>query len=87
HSSIGTEHILLGLTREEEGVAAKVLTNLGAGLNKVRSAVEFIVGHGERPGTGETGLKITTKIYSNILPTIRKDSHTPLTTFETSDSV
>jgi len=55
-SYIGTEHILLGLTREEEGVAAKVLTNLSVGLSKVRSAVEFIIGHGERPGTGETGL-------------------------------
>ena len=53
---IGTEHILLGLVREEEGVAAKVLTNLGVSLNKVRSAVEFISGRGERPGTGETGL-------------------------------
>ena len=53
---IGTEHILLGLVREEEGVAAKVLTNLGAGLNKVRSAVELISRRSERPGTGETGL-------------------------------
>jgi ATP-dependent Clp protease ATP-binding subunit ClpC len=56
HSYIGTEHILLGLVREEEGVAARVLTNLGIGLNKVRSAVEFIIGRGEKPGTGETGL-------------------------------
>ncbi len=56
HSYIGTEHILLGLVREEEGVAAKVLTNLGIGLSKVRSAVEFIIGRGEKPGSGETGL-------------------------------
>ncbi|MFC2002206.1 ATP-dependent Clp protease ATP-binding subunit [Chloroflexota bacterium] len=56
HSYIGTEHILLGLVREEEGVAAKILTNLGIGLGKVRSAVEFIIGRGEKPGTGETGL-------------------------------
>ena len=56
HSYIGTEHILLGLVREEEGVAAKVLTNLGVGLNKVRSAVEFISGRSEKPSTGETGL-------------------------------
>jgi ATP-dependent Clp protease ATP-binding subunit ClpC len=56
HSYIGTEHILLGLVREEEGVAAKVLTNLGIGLGKVRSAVEFVIGRGEKPGTGETGL-------------------------------
>ena len=56
HSYIGTEHILLGLVREEEGVAAKVLINLGVGLGKVRSAVEFIIGRGEKASTGETGL-------------------------------
>ncbi len=56
HSYIGTEHILLGLVREEEGVAARVLINLGISLSKVRSAVEFIIGRGERPTTGETGL-------------------------------
>jgi len=56
HNYIGTEHILLGLVREEDGVAAKVLVNLGAGLGKVRSAVEFIIGRGEKPGTGEIGL-------------------------------
>ncbi|MFC1918262.1 Clp protease N-terminal domain-containing protein, partial [Chloroflexota bacterium] len=56
HSYIGTEHILLGLVREEDGVAAKMLVNLGVGLGKVRSAVEFIIGRGEKPSTGETGL-------------------------------
>jgi ATP-dependent Clp protease ATP-binding subunit ClpC len=56
HSYIGTEHILLGLVGEEEGVAARVLTNLGIGLGKVRSAVEFIIGRGEKPGGSETGL-------------------------------
>ena len=44
HSYISTEHILLGLVRETDGVAAKVLTNLGVELTKVRSAVEFIIG-------------------------------------------
>jgi ATP-dependent Clp protease ATP-binding subunit ClpC len=56
HSYIGTEHILLGLVREEDGVAAKVLTNLGASLSKVRASVEFIIGRGEKPSAGETGL-------------------------------
>jgi ATP-dependent Clp protease ATP-binding subunit ClpC len=56
HNYIGTEHILLGLAREEEGVAAKVIINLGISLNKVRSAVEFISTRGEKPSTGETGL-------------------------------
>ena len=56
HNYIGTEHILLGLVRETEGVAAKVLSNLGVELSKVRSAVEFIIGRGERPSPGEIGL-------------------------------
>ena len=56
HSYIGTEHILLGLVREEEGVAAKVLTNLGVGLSKLHSAVEFTMARGEKPSSGEIGL-------------------------------
>ena len=56
HSYIGTEHILLGLLREDDGVAAKVLVSLGANLGKVRSGVEFIIGRGEKPNTGEIGL-------------------------------
>jgi len=56
HSYIGTEHILLGLVREEEGIAAKVLTNLGVGLSKVRASVEFVIGRGEKATTNETGL-------------------------------
>ncbi|MPZ99361.1 MAG: AAA domain-containing protein [Dehalococcoidia bacterium] len=56
HNYIGTEHLLLGLVREGDGVAAKVLSNLGVELNKVRSAVEFIIGRGDRASTGEIGL-------------------------------
>src|SRR6266511_4325872 len=56
HNYIGTEHLLLGLVREGEGVAAKVLANLGVELNKVRSAVEFIIGRGDRSVTGDIGL-------------------------------
>ncbi len=56
HSYIGTEHLLLGLVREGDGVAAKVLSNLGVELDKVRSAVEFIIGRGDRQSTGEIGL-------------------------------
>ena len=56
HNYIGTEHILLALIREGEGVAAQVLTNLGVELPKVRMAVEFIVGRGDRPPQGEIGL-------------------------------
>ena len=56
HNYLGTEHILLGLVRESDGVAAKVLTGLGVDLNKVRAAVEFIIGRGGRTSSGEIGL-------------------------------
>src|SRR5947209_7095597 len=56
HNYIGTEHLLLGLVREGEGVAAKVLANLGVELHKVRSSVEFIIGRGDRIVLGEIGL-------------------------------
>ncbi|MDP6142131.1 MAG: ATP-dependent Clp protease ATP-binding subunit [Dehalococcoidales bacterium] len=56
HSYVGTEHILLGLVREEDGVAAKVLATMDVSLSKVRQAVEFIIGPGEKPSTGATGL-------------------------------
>ena len=61
HSYISTEHILLGLARETEGIAAKVLTNLGIELSKVTSAVEFIIGRGDQPTTTEKGLTPRTK--------------------------
>src|ERR1700694_6337592 len=56
HNYTGTEHLLLGLVREGDGVAAKVLGNMGVELNKVRSAVEFIIGRGDRMVMGEIGL-------------------------------
>ena len=56
HNYIGTEHLLLGLVREGEGIAAQVLTNLGVELNKVRNAVEFIIGRGERMVVGDISL-------------------------------
>jgi ATP-dependent Clp protease ATP-binding subunit ClpC len=56
HNYIGTEHILLGLARETDGVAARVLSSLGVELSKIRSAVEFIIGRGERPSPGDIGL-------------------------------
>jgi ATP-dependent Clp protease ATP-binding subunit ClpC len=56
HNYIGTEHLLLGLVREGEGVAARVLENMNVELSKVRTAVEFIIGRGDRPVVGEVGL-------------------------------
>jgi hypothetical protein len=56
HNYIGTEHILLGLVAEGEGVAAKVLGSLGVELENVRKAVELVIGRGERQVVGEIGL-------------------------------
>ena len=60
-SSIGTEHLLLGLLREGEGVAAQVLSNLGIEVDQVRHAVEAIIGRGERLVLGEMALTPRTK--------------------------
>jgi Clp amino terminal domain, pathogenicity island component len=56
HNYIGTEHLLLGLVREGQGVAAHVLENMNVELAKVRTAVEFIIGRGDREVAGEIGL-------------------------------
>jgi len=56
HGYIDTEHILLGIVDDEAGMAAKVLANLGVPLPKVRAAVEFVVGKGERRTAGEISL-------------------------------
>ena len=56
HNYIGTEHLLLGLVREGEGVVAKVLTNLGVQLSDVRAAIEYIIGRGDHVAPGEIGL-------------------------------
>jgi hypothetical protein len=56
HNYLGTEHLLLGLIREGDGVAAKVLRSLGVELDKVRNQVEFIIGRGDRMIVGEVGL-------------------------------
>ena len=47
HDYVGTEHLLLALVREGEGVGARALTAMGAHLAKIRVAIEFIVGRGE----------------------------------------
>ena len=52
HNYIGTEHILLGLIHEGEGVAAKALESLGISLDAVRQQVEEIIGRGQQPPQG-----------------------------------
>jgi ATP-dependent Clp protease ATP-binding subunit ClpC len=52
HNYVGTEHLLLGLLREQEGVAAQVLMNLGLKLEEVREEVLNLLGHGAESGEG-----------------------------------
>ena len=56
HNYIGTEHVLLGLAREPEGVGTRVLVSLGVDLSKIRSAVTFIIGRGQKQPTSDVGL-------------------------------
>ena len=77
HNYIGTEHILLGLVRETEGVAARVLSSLTVDLGKVRSAVEFIIGRGEKPAQGEIGLTPRAKkVVELAVDEARRMNHT-----------
>ncbi|MEX0792712.1 MAG: ATP-dependent Clp protease ATP-binding subunit, partial [Pirellulaceae bacterium] len=55
HNYVGTEHILLGLLREQEGVAAQVLMNLGLKLEDVREEVLNLLGHGMEGDGGREG--------------------------------
>jgi len=81
HSYVGTEHILLGLLREQEGVAAQVLMNLGLKLEDVREEVLNLLGHGlegaevsERGGrqgdSGESGAAGSAKSGKSKTPAL-----------------
>ncbi|WLD93499.1 ATP-dependent protease ATP-binding subunit ClpC [Alkalihalobacillus sp. AL-G] len=59
HSYVGTEHILLGLIREGEGVAARVLNNLGVSLNKARQQVLQLLGSNESSSSAHGGSSAT----------------------------
>ena len=69
HSYIGTEHLLLGLTREPDGVAAQVLTKLGADMPRVRSQVNQLISgfQGKEPVGVGGGAREGTKAGSTIL--------------------
>jgi excisionase family DNA binding protein len=56
HNYVGTEHLLLGLIREGEGVAAEVLNNRGIEVDQMRQAVEAIIGRGKHIGLKEVPL-------------------------------
>ena len=55
HNVVGTEHILLGLAAEGEGVAARALQAIGISLDKVRAEVEKVIGRGEGVSQGNIG--------------------------------
>jgi hypothetical protein len=61
HNWIGTEHILLGLIREGEGIAAKTLESLDISLDAVRQKVEEIIGRGQQPPSGHIPFTPRTK--------------------------
>lgn len=52
HDYIGTEHLLLGMVAEGDGIAAKALTSLGISLEGIRTQVEEIIGQGQQPPSG-----------------------------------
>ena len=56
YNFVGTEHLLLGLIREGDGIAAKALLSMGVSLEKVRAEVEKVIGRGATPAEGDIGL-------------------------------
>src|ERR671935_275774 len=64
HNYIGTEHILLGLLREEEGLAARVLESLDITVEEVRAQVARIVGQGDEVTTGQ--IPFTARAVPNL---------------------
>jgi ATP-dependent Clp protease ATP-binding subunit ClpC len=82
HNYVGTEHLLLGLLREQEGVAAQVLMNLGLKLEDVRDEVLNLLGHGmesaepgaeERGGSGATQQKGANRSKTPALDSFGRD--------------
>ncbi|MDO8223405.1 ATP-dependent protease ATP-binding subunit ClpC [Bacillus cabrialesii] len=70
HSYVGTEHILLGLIREGEGVAARVLNNLGVSLNKARQQVLQLLGSNE---TGSSAAGTNSNANTPTLDSLARD--------------
>lgn len=72
HNFVGPEHLLLGLVRERDGVAARALTGLGVHLPELRATVESMLGRGEAPLPSEIRLTPrTTKVLGLALDEAR----------------
>ncbi len=76
HNNIGTEHILLGLIREGDGIAAKALIALGLGLEKIHSEVESLIGRGQEQPTNIAYTPRAKKVIELSMDEARKLGHT-----------
>jgi ATP-dependent Clp protease ATP-binding subunit ClpC len=76
HPGVGTEHILLGLVREGDGIAAKALTTLGVSAEKVQAEVEKIIGPGQSQGNAMTYTPRAKKVIELSIDEARKLNHT-----------
>jgi ATP-dependent Clp protease ATP-binding subunit ClpC len=76
HNNIGTEHILLGLIREGEGIAAKALTALGLGLEKIQDEVEALIGKGQEKTNNIAYTPRAKKVIELSMDEARKLGHT-----------
>ncbi|MCY0876016.1 MAG: ATP-dependent Clp protease ATP-binding subunit [Firmicutes bacterium] len=75
HPGVGTEHILLGLVREGEGIAAKALFSLGLSAEKVQTEVEKVIGRGPGNATGTTYTPRAKKVIELSMDEARKLNH------------
>jgi ATPases with chaperone activity, ATP-binding subunit len=76
HSNIGTEHILLGLIREGEGIAAKALMALGLNLEKIQNEVESLIGKGQEQPSNIAYTPRAKKVIELSMDEARKLGHT-----------
>lgn len=76
HNNIGTEHILLGLIREGDGIAAKALLGLGLGLEKIQDEVESLIGRGQEQPTNIAYTPRAKKVIELSMDEARKLGHT-----------
>lgn len=76
HNNIGTEHILLGLIREGEGIAAKALIALGLGLEKIQDEVESLIGRGQDQTSSIAYTPRAKKVIELSMDEARKLGHT-----------
>ena len=76
HNNIGTEHVLLGLIREGDGIAAKALTALGLGLEKIQNEVESLIGRGKEQPSNIAYTPRAKKVIELSMDEARKLGHT-----------